>query len=290
LIIPWAAGGSTDILGRVLSKQLSMALGQPFIVENKPGASGNIGANFVAKAKPDGYTLLIDPMSTHVINPALYDNLSFKGVEDFTAIGEIANVPNVLVINSSVPANNLADFVTYAKKHPGQLSYASGGVGSINHISTVMLEHATGIRMVHVPYKGGAPAVIDTVANSTQVLITAPSQVMPFVASGKLKALALTDDHRSAQVPSIPTVAESYPGFNFNVWYAIFGPAHLSKELTERINAAVNQAMAKPEVKQQLDRIGVDIVRGTPEALSRRLHSDEKRYSAIVRQLGIKGE
>ncbi|HWI79479.1 MAG TPA: tripartite tricarboxylate transporter substrate-binding protein, partial [Ramlibacter sp.] len=178
LIVPWAPGGSTDILARAIAEQLTKSMGQPVVVENKAGASGNIGSNIVAKAKPDGYTLLIGSMSTHAMNPALIPDMPFKGADDFTPIALVANVINTMVINPSVPAKNLQEFIAYAKANPGKLAYASAGAGSTNHLSAEMFNKAAGIKMLHVPYKGGAPAVLDTVANQTQVLFSAGTQTL----------------------------------------------------------------------------------------------------------------
>lgn len=290
LVVPWAAGGSTDILARSLAQHLAVALGQPVVVDNRAGAAGNLGTALVARAKPDGYTLLINPMTTHAINPALYAALPFKGLEDFTAISQVANVPNVMALNVSVPADNLRDFIAYAKAHPGRLNYASGGIGSLNHLSAVMLERAAGISMVHVPYKGGAPAVVDTAANQTQLIFTAASQVMPHVKAGKLRTLALTDGRRSALVPGVPTVAETLPGFRFDVWYGVFGPARMPADITARLNTEIGRAMNAPEMRARMEAQGIEVATGSPADLRALLEKDYQRYGALIKELGIKGE
>jgi len=290
LIVPWAAGGSTDILARALSSQLTKSLGQPVIVDNRAGASGNIGSAMVARARPDGYTLLVGSMSTHAMNPALMPSMPFKGVEDFTPIAQLANVINTMVVSNSVPVKNVKEFIAYAKAHPGKLNYASAGAGSTNHLSAVLFEKAAGIQMTHVPYKGGAPAVMDTVADQTQVLFSAGTQTLPHVKAGKLKLLAVTEAKRSSLLPDVPTVAETLPGYELGVWYGLFGPAHMPKELVDRLNAAANAAMADPGVKASMDAIGVEVLKSTPAQFAATLKSDADRYGKIIRELGIKGE
>ena len=288
LVVPWAPGGSTDILARTLSEQLTKTYGQPFIVENRPGASGNIGSNIVAKAKPDGYTLLVDTMSTHAMNGALFTNMPFKPVDDFTPIALVAYVTNTMVVNASVPASTVAEFIAYAKANPGKLAYASAGPGSTNHLCAVMFEKAAGIEMLHVPYKGGAPAVLDTVAGQTQVFFTAGTQTLQHVKSGKLKLLAVTERERSTLLPSTPTVAETLPGYELAVWYGLFGPAGLPRELTARINAEVNRITQLPEVKQKMAAIGVEVAKLSSAQFQEILLRDTAKYTKLIADLGIK--
>jgi len=290
LIVPWAAGGSTDILARALAEQWSKQFGQVVIVDNRPGASGNIGSAFVARAEPDGYTLLVGSMSTHAMNPALMPSMPFRGVEDFTPIARLADVINTMVVHPSVPVKTVAEFIAYAKANPGKLNYASAGVGSTNYLSAVMFANATGVDMVHVPYKGGAPAVQDTAAGHTQLLFTAATQSLPQVQAGRLNMLAVTEAKRSALLPDVPTVAETVPGYALGVWYGLFGPANLPQDLVERLNAAANQAMSNPAVRARMQAIGVELTYATPEEFSATLRSDAQRYGAIIRELGIRDE
>ena len=290
LIVPWAAGGSTDILARALAEQLARSLGQPVLVDNKAGASGNIGSNLVAKARADGYTLLIGSMSTHAMNPALMPNMPFKGVEDFTPIALMANVINTMVVHPSVPVRNVREFLAYAKANPGKLAYASAGAGSTNHLSAVLLERLAGIQMLHVPYKGGAPAVQDTVANQTQVLFSAGTQTLPHVKSGKLRLLGVTEGTRSALLADAPTLAETVPGYELVVWYGAFGPAGMAPELVTRLNGEINKAMALPEVRTRMDAMGVEVINVSAPQFGSVLKRDAERYTRIIRELDIKGE
>lgn len=290
LLVPWAPGGSTDILARVLSEHLTKSLGQPVIVDNKPGASGNIGSATVARAKPDGYTLLIGSMSTHAMNPALMSNMPFRGVEDFTPLGLLAYVTNTMVVHPSVPANNVRELIDYARANPGKLAYASAGPGSTNHLSAVLFEKMAKVEMLHVPYKGGAPAVVDTVAGQTQLLFSAGTQTLPHVKAGKLRLLAVTEGKRSPLMPDVPTVAETIPGYELAVWYGAFGPAGMPKDLVSRLNAEINKVMALPEVKQKMEAIGVETTTSTPQQFGQVLRRDADRYGKLIRELKITAE
>ncbi len=290
LIVPWAAGGSTDILARVLSEQLGKSLGQPFVVENRAGASGNVGSNIVARAKPDGYTLLVGSMSTHTMNQALYSNMPFDGVKDFTPIAKLALVTNTMVVNPSIPANTVAEFIAYAKERPGDIAYASAGPGSTNHLSAAMFEKATGIKMLHVPYRGGAPAVLDTVGNQTQVLFTAGTQSLPFVKDNKLKLLAVTEDKRAPTLPDVPTVAETVPGYELAVWYGAFGPAGLPADIVDRLSVEINKALKNPDVVKKMEGMAVQVLESTPDQFAADLERDAQKYDRLVRELGIRIE
>ena len=290
LIVPWAPGGSTDILARMLSDYLTRSLGQTFIVENKAGASGNIGSNLVAKAKPDGYTLLVGSMSTHAMNQALFSSMPFEPVDDFTPISLVAFVTNTLVINPKIAVNNVAELIAYAKANPKKLNFASAGAGSTNHISAVLFELAAGIQMTHIPYKGGAPAVLDTVAGQTEVLFGAGTQTLPHVKSGKLKLLAVTESTRSPQLPDTPTVAETLPGYELVVWYGAFGPKGLPKEITERLSTEINRIVALPEVRTKMSAIGVEVVSSTPAGFAKTLQQDAAKFTKLIRELKITAE
>jgi tripartite-type tricarboxylate transporter receptor subunit TctC len=290
MIVPWAAGGSTDILARLLSEHLSQAFGQPFVVENRSGASGNIGSSMVAKASPDGYTLLVGSMSTHTMNQALYKTMPFDGVKDFTPIAKVALVTNTMVINPSLPVNSVAEFIEYAKARPGEIAYASAGPGSTNHLSAAMFEKATGVQLLHVPYRGGAPAVLDTVANQTKLLFTAGTQSLPFVKDNKLKLLAVTEGERAPTLPDVPTVAETVPGYELAVWYGVFGPAKMDAGLVKRLNAEINTVLTKPAVVQKLEGMSVQALQSSPDGFAADLQRDAAKFDALIRELGIRIE
>ncbi|MGH8819626.1 MAG: Bug family tripartite tricarboxylate transporter substrate binding protein [Achromobacter pestifer] len=290
LVVPWAAGGSTDILARVLSEGLTQSLGQSVIVENRSGASGNIGTTFVARAKPDGYTLLVGSMSTHTMNQALYSNMPFDGVKDFTPIAELALVTNTMVVHPSVPAANLKEFIAYVKERPDTVAYASAGQGSTNHLSAALFEKAAGVKMMHIPYRGGAPAVLDTVAGRTQVLFSAGTQTLPHVQTGKLKLLAVTEDKRSPLLPEVPTVAETLPGYELSVWYGAFGPAGMPPELTARLNREINLILKRPDVIKKMGDMGVLLTETTPEQFGQILVRDADKYGKLIKELGITAE
>ncbi len=290
IIVPWAPGGSTDILARVAGDRLRESLGQPVVVENRPGASGNVGSLVVAKAAPDGYTLLFGSMSTHAMNPALMPSMPFDGVADFSPLAMLAFVTNTMVLHPSVPATSVGEFIAYAKANPGKVAYASAGAGSTNHLSAVLFEKLAGVQMLHVPYRGGAPAVADTVAGQTQLLFSAGTQTLQHVKSGSLKLVAVTEDHRSALLPDTPTVGETIPGYEMAVWYGAFGPPGMAPDLVLQLNQAINHVMTLPDVKAKMADIGVEVVNISAMQFAERLRADAKKWGALITEFGIKGE
>jgi len=289
IVVPWAPGGSTDILARALGEQIARSIGQPVLVENRPGASGNVGTAAVARAKPDGHTILFGSMSTHTMNPAMMSTMPFKGT-DLAGIGVLAYVTNTMVIHPSVPAGNLREFIAYARANPGKVAYASAGPGSTNHLSAAMFERFAKVEMLHVPYKGGAPAVADTVGGQVQVFFTAGTQSLPHVRAGRLKLLAVTESRRAALLPEIPTVAETLPGYELAVWYGAFAPAGTPRELINRWNAEIGKALAQPEIKARFDAMGIEAAQSTPAQFDALVQADEQRYGKLIRELNIKAD
>ena len=287
LVVPFAAGGSTDILARIVSDRLQPALKQPVIVENRTGASGNIGTAAVARSAPDGYTLLFNTMSVHTMNHALFAAMPFDGAHDFSPITLLAYVTNTMVTHPSVPAANVAEFIARAKASPESLAYASAGAGSTNHLCGALLENMAGISMVHVPYRGGAPAVADTVAGQTQVMFTAGTQSLEHVKAGRLRLLAVTEGRRSSLLPQVPTVAETLPGYEMAVWYGAYGPAGMASDIVERLNAEIGRVLSLPEVKQRMADIAVETAASSPDQLASMTRADADRWGRIIKQLGL---
>lgn len=290
IIVPFAPGGSADILARTISNKLHPALGQPVVVDNRPGAAGNIGSDIVAKSKPDGYTLLVGLMNTHVVNPALYKNMPFDGVEDFTPVAMLAAVISTMAIHPSVPAKNVKEFIAVAKSRPGEIAYASAGTGSSTHLNAAVFEKMAGIRMLHVPYKGGAPAVLNTMTGQTQMIITAATQTLPHAKTGRLRIIGVTRAKRVAMFPDVPAIAETLPGYEAVVWFGAFAPAGLPKDITTRLNAEINKLMSAPDTKSVMEKMGVEVINITPEEFQKRLREEAAHWTNVVRKYDIKAE
>ncbi len=290
IVNPWAPGGTADIFARALAEKFTQSFGQPFLVENRPGASGNIGSDLVAKAKPDGYTLLVGTMSTHAMNQTLFKSMPFHGVDDFTVIAIPGLATNSLVVHPSLPVSNVKELVAHLKANPGKVAYASAGMGSNNHVSAALFERMAGVQMVHVPYKGGAPAVADTVGGQTQLFFTALTQSLPHVRAGRLTLLAVTEGKRADVVPDTPTVSEAVPGYVVEVWYGLFGPANMPPALVARLNAEANRIMVLPDVKDRMDKMGIVHSRATPDEAAQTLRRDAEKWGKIIREMGIVAE
>ena len=287
LLVPWAPGGSTDILARIVALHLHQSMGQPVVIENRTGGAGNIGTGAVARATPDGYTILFNTMSVHTMNHALIANMTFDGVKDFSPITLLAYVTNTMVVHPSVPANTVPEFIAYAKANPGKINYASSGPGSTNHLCAAMLEKMAGIEMVHVPYRGGAPAVADTVAGNVQLFFTAGTQSLEHVKAGKLKLLAVTEARRSPFLPNVPTVGETVPGYEMTVWYGAFGPPGMPKDIVAKLNSEIARTLVIPDVKKRMDDIAVELASSTPEELGERMRKDAEKWGGIIKSIGI---
>jgi len=289
IVIPFPPGGGADVLMRPLSKRLSEILGQVIVLDNKPGANGNIGADYVAKSIPDGYTLLLGNSSLP-ISSALYNQLPFDPIKDLTPIALMVNTPSVLVANPKFKAKNITELIELAKSEPGKINYSSAGIGSTPHLGMELLGNLTGAKFTHIPYKGGGPAVSAVLANEVDVLITNTSTVLAQVQAGKLTPLGTTTLKRTPILSAVPTISETVPGFELNTWYGIFGPAGVPKNIIQRINQAFIQCLNSPEIKQQLIALAYDPDPGSAETLSTLLKKDIVNWANVVKLTGIKGE
>ena len=290
LIAPYAAGGPIDISARLIAPKLQEALGQPVIVENRPGAGGNIGADFVAKSAPDGYTLVIGAIATHAINPWLFASLPYDPLRDFRHVALIVQVPNVLVVNNELPVKSVGDLIALAKDRPGKLDFASGSTGSTGHLAGEMFKLMTGTYMVHIPYKGAAPAVADLMAGRVHLIFDNLASALPNVKAGKVRALAVTTRQRSAFLPELPTLDESgLRGFDMTTWWGVMAPGKTLQAVVERLNAEVFRALESPDVRQRLRAMGSEVpaVR-TPEAFTAFVASELKTYGDLVKRSGAK--
>ena len=274
IVVPFPPGGTADILARTLANKLHPALGQVVIVDNRAGAAGNIGTDLVAKAKPDGYTLLVGLMNTHVVNQAFNANLPFKGIDDFTPIANLAAVVTTMAIHPSVPAQNVKQFIAVARANPGKLAYATAGSGSSNHLTAAVFEKMAGLKMLHIPYKGGAPATLDTVTGQAQVIFTAATQTLPHVKAGRLRVLGVTRAQRVPLFPDVPAIAETLPGYDIVIWFGFFGPAGLPKDITTRLNSEVNRLLHAPDTKKSMEDMGVEVNNTTPEQFLESMRKD----------------
>lgn len=290
IVVPWAPGGSTDVLARLIAQKMTENWGQPAVVENKPGASGNIGSDFVAKAPADGYTLLVGSVSTHAMNPFLISNMPFRGVDDFATVALAAYVTNVLVAHPSVPAKNVKELIDLAKSKPGAIAYASAGNGSTNHLSAELFRRMTATDMLHVPYKGGGPATAGLLGGQVGIFFTGLGNVWDHVKSGKLKLLAVTENRRSKLLPELPTVGETLAGYEVAVWYGVWAPAGTPADIVTRLNAEVNRIMTLADIQQRLATMGAEHVSlPVPEA-SALLRGDYERWGRIIKDAGIKAD
>jgi len=290
MVVAFPPGGSTDLSARALGEKLAAALGQPFVIENKPGASGNIGAEYVAKSAADGYTLLMAATS-FATAPAFSSNLPWDPVKDFTPVSMVATVPIILVIHPAVPAANARELIAYAKANPGKLNLASPGAATLARLTGELFKQAAGIDLVLVHYKGGPPAVADLLGGQAQVMFANISDVITQVKAGKLRALAVTTAKRSAIAPELPTLAESaLPGFEVSTWQAVLAPAGTPRDIVLRLNAEIVKAMALPEIREKFLSFGTDAAASTPEELARFLAAEVAKIGKIARDVGAKIE
>ena len=287
VLVGLAPGGGTDTVGRIMTQKLSDVLGQSFVVDNRPSAGGNVAGELAANASPDGYTLIV-VTPTHVVNPSLYKNLRFDAIKDFAPVARLVDSQYYLSVSNALPVSSLGDFLAHVKSAPKPLSYASSGIGSANHLSGELFKSMAGINLVHVPYKGGAPALNAVIANEVQASFTS-SAALPHAKAGKLKTLASTGSKRSLAAPHIPTIGEAgVPGYEVIGWYGIAAPAKTPKAVIQKLNATINKVL--PEVRERYLNIGVEPAGGTPEAFGQFLVSERDKWARVVKLSGAKVE
>ena len=288
LVVTFPTGGAPDILARLFSEKAQ--LGQPVVVDNKPGAGGNIGAEFVAKAAPDGYTLVMGTVGTHAINGALYAKMPYDMVRDFAPVSLVASAPNLLVVNNNLPVKTVADLIGYMKANPDKLSFGSPGVGTSVHVSGELFKSMTGTTMTHVPYKGRQFAIPDLVGGSIQLMFDNMPSALPMAREGKIRAVAVTTLKRSPSAPEIPTVAETIPGFEAVTWFAMFAPAGTPRPAIDRLHQEVLRVYRLPEVQERLRTLGLDAQLSTPEQLATYQAAEISKWSDVVRKSGARAE
>ena len=296
-VVPYTPGGPLDAIARLLAEKMREGLGQQIIVENKPGAGGNLGADFVAKSAPDGYTIVMGAVATHAINPSLFAKMPFDPVRDFAPDSLVASVPNVLVINPEVAARHgigtLGDLVKYAKAHPGQLNFASGGNGSAGHLAGELFKSMAKVSMLHIPYAGAAPAQLGLLAGQTDLMFDNLASASQNIRAGKLKALAVTTARRAEALPELPTVAEAgkdygLAGFDINTWFGVLAPARTPAPVVEKLNAEIRRALQSADVRERMMKLGAEPSPTTPEQFAALVQSELKKYAAVVKASGAR--
>jgi tripartite-type tricarboxylate transporter receptor subunit TctC len=291
-VVPFTPGGSTDVVGRVIAQKLSERLHQSVVVENKPGAAGAIGAAYVAKAPPDGYTLFGGTISTHAINPSLYKNLSYDPVKDFEPVSLVATLPNVLLADPHLNLNSVADLIALLKKDPGKRTFASSGAGTSTHLTGELFAQTIGVPLTHIPYKGTPPAMVDVSAGNVTFMFDQMTAALPLLQKGKLKLLAVTTDKRIALAPDVPTLQEAgVPGFNVYSWQAVYAPKGTPKAIVDRLSKEIAEILKEPDVQEKLGKtMGMQLVGGSPEQLRDLMATEIPRWAEVVKKSGAKVE
>jgi tripartite-type tricarboxylate transporter receptor subunit TctC len=290
-VVPYPAGGPVDSVARLLGQKVGERLQQPVIVENKPGAGGNIGADSVAKSLADGYTILMGAVATHAINPTLYASIPYDAAKDFAPITQVASTPNVLVVHPSLPAHSVAELVAYARKNPGKLNFGSGSSGSAGHLAGELMKSMAGIDMTHVPYKGAAPAMQDLVAGRLDLMFDNLASAQGQIRAGTVRALAVTTAKRSTLAPDIPTIGESgLPGFDISTWFGVFAPAATPAPIVSRLHDEFAAALASPDVREKMLALGAEPVSSTPKEFAAYIESEARKYARLVKASGAKAD
>lgn len=289
IISPFAAGGGNDVISRTVAAKMSESLKQQVIVDTRAGANGIVGTEAAARSAPDGYTMVLIP-SNHAVNASLYKKLPYDSIKDFTPIGMVGWSPLILVMHPTVPVKTVKDLIAFAKARPGQLTYSSAGIGSSGHLAGALFDTTAGTKMVHVPYKGNAPALTDLLGGQVSLNFATTASVTHHVRSGRLRGLATTGAKRSPAMPELPTVAETLPGYEAGLWYAFVGPAGIPQDIVQRLNTEIVAALKSADVREKLTSLGVEPQPGTAEALGRIIVGDVKRWATVIQKAGIEAQ
>ncbi len=287
-VVPYAPGGSTDTLARSIGTKLSDLLGQQVVVDNRPGANGDIGMTIVAKAPPDGYSIVLGYIANLGIGPSLYEKMPYDPVKDFASITQVAGASNIFVIHPSLPAKNFKEFIAYTKANPKKVNFASAGVASVGHLTGELLNDMAGIDMQHVPYKGSGQAITDLVGGHIKVMISGMASTLPHVRSGKLIGIVTTGIKRTPATPEIPTIAETFPGFESSSWFGVLAPAGTPKPIVTRLNVEIHKSLQDPAVAKRLAGVGFEITYGTPEEFTAYIKSEIKKWAKVVKASGAR--
>ena len=287
IVVPFPAGGTSDVLARIFGQKMTEHWGQPVVVENRPGASGNLGADQVAKSAPDGYTLLLATSSTHSIGPNLNPKMPYDAVRDFTPIGQVGNAPSIMLVPNSSPAKTIQEWIELAKKNPGRLNYASSGNGTIVQLTAELFKSQAGLFVVHIPYKGTALAMPDLISGKVDVLFDSLPTGLPHVKDGRLRALGVTSAQRTNMAPGLPAISEVLPGYESTTWFGLFGPQGMRPDLVSRVNTAAIQALSDPEVKDKLQRLGIEAIGTSPAQFTTMLAAESAKWKKIITERKI---
>jgi tripartite-type tricarboxylate transporter receptor subunit TctC len=290
IVVPFAVAGIADTFARAIALKLSDAWGQPVVVENKTGAGGNIGAELVAKSAPDGYTLVMGNIGTHAVNPYLIKNMPFDPLKDFVPIAHVLDAEGLLVVNPAVPAKNVAELIAYAKANNGKLSYASGGLGTTSHLAGELFKSLAKVSVIHVPYKGNSPAILDVMGGQATMAFATMPTVLPHVKAGKLRALAVLGGARTPALPDVPTVAETLPGFDVSNWIGLFAPAGTPPEIVAKLNGEVQKIMMLPEIQKRMEAEGAKFIPTTPQKFAAFQKAEAEKWGKTIKEAGITPE
>ena len=289
LVSPFPPGGANDILARLVAQKLTTAWGQAVVVDNRPGAAGGLGTALVANAPPDGYTLVMGTLATHGINPSVYKSLPYDPVKGFAPVAMVAVIPIVIVVNPSLPALDAKQLIQLAKRKPGELNFASSGLGSVNHLAGELFKSMAGVDLVHIPYKGSAPALTDLLSGNVTVMFDLLPSSLPYIQAGKLRALAVTSARRSTLLPDVPTLAESgLTGYEVNSWFGVLAPAGTPVAIVNKLNAALGDILRAPDVREQMAKLGAEPLFTTPDEFSKVIGKDLETWAPIVGNLGLR--